>query len=151
MESGFSLIEVAVVIGILAISAVIAIPNIIDWRHGMRLRAAINEVRGDLETARAHAIKENSQATVEFFPSDGRYRVTYPDTAGNPVLIKEQRLPPGVKIAAEHPSYTFDSCSHKASFSSRGTAQPGTLVLKTEKEKTLSIVVNFLGRIDVRN
>lgn len=150
-RKGFSLIEVIVVIGILAITGMVAIPNMIDWRHGMRLRAAVNEVRGDLETARARAIKENAQVTVEFVPADGRYRLTCLDAAGSTVLIKEQSLPPGLRFAVDHPDYTFDGSSHKASFSSRGTAQSGTLVLENEKEKTASITVNFLGRIEVRN
>lgn len=150
-EMGFSLIEVVVVIGILAITAMVTIPNMIDWRHGMRLRAAVNEVRGDLETARARAIKENAQVTVEFIPADGRYRLTYPDSDGNTVLIKEQSLPPGLWFAVENPDYTFDSSNNRASFSSRGTAQSGTLVLENDNGKTVSIGVNFLGRIEVRN
>ncbi|MFO7709226.1 MAG: GspH/FimT family pseudopilin [Desulfobacterales bacterium] len=150
-EKGFSLIEVMVVIGILAITAMVAVPNMIDWRYGMRLRAAVNEVRGDLEAARARAIKENAQVSVEFYPADGRYRLTYPDSEGNTVLIKAHSLPQGVRFAVENTDYTFDSSSNKANFSSRGTAQTGTLVLENEKGKTVSIVVNFLGRIEVRN
>jgi prepilin-type N-terminal cleavage/methylation domain-containing protein len=150
-RNGFTLIEVVVVIGILAIAGVVAIPNMIDWRHGLRLRAAVNLVRGDLETARARAIKENAQVTVQFVPANGIYQLTYLDGTGNTVLIKEQSLPAGLRFAADHPDYTFDSSSNRASFSSRGTAQSGTLVLENEKEKTASITVNFLGRIEVRN
>jgi prepilin-type N-terminal cleavage/methylation domain-containing protein len=149
--TGFSLIEVIVVIAIFAIAGAIAVPNLIDWRHGMRLRAAVNEVRGDLETAKARAIKENATVTVEFLPAEGRYHLTYPDAAGSPVLIKEPSLPPGIRFAVDDPDYTFDGSGNKTSFSSRGTAQGGTLVLKTDKGKKLSIVVHFLGRIDVRN
>lgn len=146
--TGFSLIEVMVVVGILTIVALIAIPNMIDWRHGLRLRAAVNEIRGDLEAARARAIKENASVSVEFFPVQGRYQLTYTDAAGSNVLIKDQSLPPGIRLPAENP---FGGSGNKTSFTSRGTATGGTLIVENEKGKSRSIVVNFLGRIDVRD
>ncbi|MCU0558845.1 MAG: GspH/FimT family pseudopilin [Desulfobacterales bacterium] len=148
---GFSLLEVIVVIGIFTIAAAIALPHLMDWRHGLRLRAAVNEVRGDLERAKSRAVKENATVSVAFLPAEGRYHLTYPDPEGNLVSIKSQALPQGVRFAVENPDYTFDSSGNKTSFTSRGTAQPGALVLENERGKRRSIVVNFLGRIDVRD
>lgn len=150
--AGLSLVEVMVVVAILAIAGAAAVPNLIDWRHGLRLRAAVNEVRSDLATARARAVKENTQVTVQFLPEEGRYRITCLAPDGVAVLlIKDQWLPAGVRLAKEHPSYTFDSNGHRASFSSRGTAQAGTLVLQNDRGKTTFIVVNYTGRIEIRS
>ena len=60
-----------VVIAILALVAAVAIPNLIAWRSGMKLRAAVNELRNDLESAKTRAVKENAQVTVAFIRRPG--------------------------------------------------------------------------------
>ena len=68
---GFSLIEMLVVISILVIVAATAIPNLIAWRSGMQFRAAVNELRNDLESAKTmiagerHAVQGRSQRTAQ--------------------------------------------------------------------------------------
>jgi type IV fimbrial biogenesis protein FimT len=150
-DAGLSLIEVILVVAILAVAGAVTIPHLIDWRHGLRLRAAVNELRSDLVAAKTRAARENAQVTVQFLPAEGRYRITFFDPNGQPVLVKDQELPIGVRMADQHPDYTFDSKSNRTSFGSRGTADPGTLVLQNDRGKTASIVINFLGRIDVRS
>ena len=146
-----SLLELMIVLAILALAGSFAIPSMLDWRHGMRLRAAANEIRNDFELARLRAVKENTDVTVQFDPSSGRYQVTYNDDGGNPVLVKSHSLPTGVQIATGNAAYTLDSYGHRAIFGSRGTASPGTLVLTNSKGATRQIVINFLGRVDLRN
>ncbi|HSM89241.1 MAG TPA: GspH/FimT family pseudopilin, partial [Desulfobacterales bacterium] len=82
-----TLIELMTVIAVLAIAGAVAVPSFMDWRHGMRLRAAANEIRNDFELARMRAVKENTDVTVQFDPAAGLYRVTYNDENGNPVLV----------------------------------------------------------------
>jgi Tfp pilus assembly protein FimT len=146
-----SMIELLTVIAILAIAGAVAVPSLIDWRHGMRLRAAANEIRNDFELARMRAVRENTDVTVQFDPAAGRYQVTYNDENGNPVLVKSHSLPPSVQIATGNSAYTLDSYGDRATFGSRGTASPGTLVIANSKGATLQIVISFLGRVDLRN
>jgi type IV fimbrial biogenesis protein FimT len=148
---GMTLIELMTVLAILAIAGAVAVPHMLDWRHGMRLRAAANEIRNDFELARMRAVKENTDVTVQFDPAAGLYRVTYNDDGGNVVLAKSHALPPGIQIATGDAAYTLDSYGHRAVFGSRGTASPGTLVLANSKGATRQIVINFLGRVDLRN
>lgn len=138
---GLSLIEVMVVMAVLAVAGAVTIPHLIDWRHGLQLRAAVNELRSDLVAAKTRAVKDNAKVTVRYFPEEGRYRITYAGPDGNPILLKDQRLPIGVRLTA----------GTETSFYSRGTALGGTLVLQNDRGKTTSIVINFLGRIDVRS
>ena len=149
--AGMSMIELLTVIAILAIAGAVAVPSLIDWRHGMRLRAAANEIRNDFELARMRAVRENTDVTVQFDPAAGRYQVTYNDENGNPVLVKSHSLPPSVQIATGNSAYTLDSYGDRATFGSRGTASPGTLVIANSKGATLQIVISFLGRVDLRN
>ena len=150
-QGGMTIIELVVVIGVLVLAGAVALPPFADWRHGMRLRAAANEIRTDLERARARAIKENTDVAVQFEPSTGLYRMTYTDEAGTAVLIKSASLPPGIRMATENAAYTLDSFGNQALFGSRGTARAATLVLANPKGSTRQIVINYLGRIDLRN
>ena len=147
---GFSLIEMLVVISILAIVAAAAIPNLIAWRSGMQFRAAVNELRNDLESAKTRAVKENARVTVAFNPTAGQYDMTYQDPGSNTILLKSQTLPAGVRIATENPAHTLNS-DNKTSFSSRGTADTGTIVLANHQGKTKSISITFIGKIEVKD
>jgi type IV fimbrial biogenesis protein FimT len=140
-SKGFSLVEMLVVIGILAITAIVTIPNVIAWRSGMQFRAAVNELRNDLESAKTRAVKENAKVTVAFDPTAGQYRMTYPDQDNQIILLKSQTLPAGVRIAS----------GNNTSFSSRGTADTGTIVLANQQGKTKSISISFIGKIEVKD
>lgn len=148
---GFSLIEMLVVIGILAITAIVTIPNVIAWRSGMQFRAAINELRNDLESAKTRAVKENATVTVAFDPTAGQYRMTYLDQVANTILLKSQTLPPGVRIATENPAHTLDSLGNQTSFSSRGTAGACTIVLANHQGRTKSVGITFIGKIEIKD
>jgi type IV fimbrial biogenesis protein FimT len=64
-----------VVIGIIAILAAVAVPNIIGWRTKQRFLAAANEVHDAIKVARAAAIKENRTVVIQFEPANRRYTV----------------------------------------------------------------------------
>jgi len=65
-QKGFSIFELLAVIGIIAILASIAIPNMISWRNDAKLRSASNIIRGDLQSAKARALRENAIVVVIF-------------------------------------------------------------------------------------
>ena len=141
------------VISILAITAIITIPDVIGWRSGMQFRAAVNELRNDLEFSKTRAVKENATVTVAFVPAAGQYRMTYldQDDPSQTILLKSQTLPAGVRIASENPAHTLDSLGNQTSFSSRGTAGSCTIVLANEQGKTKSISISFIGKIEVKD
>ena len=142
-SKGFSLIEMLVVIGILAITAIVTIPNVIAWRSGMQFRAAVNELRNDLESAKTRAVKENAKVTVAFDPTAGQYRMTYPDQDNQIILLKSQTLPAGVRIALRKPP------QHQLQFTrNRRTC---TIVLANQQGQTKSISISFIGKIEVKD
>lgn len=146
---GFSLFEVLLVVAILALAGVIAIPNLIDWRSHMRLRAAAAELKENLELAKTMAAKENMYIYVEFVPTEGRYRISYKDLDGNLIPIKEERLPNDVMIDKTHAQYTVTG--DKTGFNSRGGANNCTIVLTNLQKKSKIISISPIGKVEVKS
>ncbi|MCL1979901.1 MAG: GspH/FimT family pseudopilin, partial [Proteobacteria bacterium] len=67
--SGFTLVEVMVVIAIFAILAAVALPLIISSLPGYRLRAAARELVIDFKRAKVEAVKRNQNVLLQFTPA----------------------------------------------------------------------------------
>ena len=65
-NKGLTIFEVLVVIGILAIVSAFVVPGIVNWRSDVKIRGAANNLKGDLEMAKARAIRENNWVSVMF-------------------------------------------------------------------------------------
>ena len=65
-ESGFTMIEVLVVVAILAILMGLAIPGFTRWLPNYRLRGATRDLYSNLQLAKAGAVKERSEWAVRF-------------------------------------------------------------------------------------
>jgi type IV fimbrial biogenesis protein FimT len=63
---GFSLIELLVIIGILAIAGAIAIPGFARWFPNYQLRAAARDAHSNFQRAKMAAVKRNVNCAVTF-------------------------------------------------------------------------------------
>jgi Tfp pilus assembly protein FimT len=142
-----SLLETLLVLFILTTAAAIVVPNLINWRSSLRLRVIVNELIGNLESAKALAARHNTTITVQFEPSGGQYRITYVNSDDQIVALRQETLPPEVRIDSSHPDYTLNN--HKTTFTSRGGATPGTLVVCNLAGNTKKIVISSFGKIRV--
>lgn len=144
-EVGMSLFEALVVLFILAATAAAVVPNVVSWRAGMRLQNAVNELMSDLQSAKGLAAKHNTTMTVQFEPEESRYHICYTDAEGVIISLKDEKLPPELRIDASHPDYTLSG--HRMAFTSRGGATSGTLVVRNFAGKTRKIIISSIGKI----
>ncbi|MBF0203440.1 MAG: prepilin-type N-terminal cleavage/methylation domain-containing protein [Desulfamplus sp.] len=73
-NSAFTLIEIMVVIGIIAIISAIAIPNLMNPEH--KLKSAATGLMGDIQKTRSMAIKTNTTWGIWFDKANNRYIIS---------------------------------------------------------------------------
>ena len=65
-SSGFTLMELMVTIGIIAVASTIAVPNFMAWVPKFRLGSSARDVQSVIQGTRAQAIRDNTSYTVLF-------------------------------------------------------------------------------------
>ena len=145
-ESGFTLMEMMIVVAVLAIMAAIAIPNFMSLLPGMRLNGAARQVMGDLMAARMKAVKENNRFRVFFnSPGTNQYQILDDDNNNNSADTGEAIT--AKNIQDNYHDVTFSSSTNPI-FYPRGTAY-GTTVTVTNSTGSKDVKVAITGRVKI--
>ena len=140
-KSGFTLIEMMVVIAIMAIITAIATPNVMQWVGTQRFNSAVRDIQSSIESMRLYAVKENSTTTISFTNGANSYVTTtrkrgLPSTDPDAVKNTTHNLPHGVTV----------SPTMNLVFSSLGTAPTfGTVTINGPSGLSLDIAVAITG------
>jgi prepilin-type N-terminal cleavage/methylation domain-containing protein len=142
---GFSLTELIVVVGVLALMMAVSVPFFLNYWQTSTLRAGAEELVTVLNGARQLAIKENQTVCVTTAASAVTYHVTNcgtpgwvgPDTDANGLI----RLQNGVQVTAA-PNVTF---TYLGAAGAGGTYT----VVNPASGLALCVVVSPSGRISI--
>jgi len=129
-KKGVTLVELVVVMVIIAIGAVLLIPNIAAWLPNYRLRSATRDVVSSMRTAQMKAVSANTRYQVDFNVAGNNYILQYQTTAGG--WVNEgatQNLPRGVTFI----SAIFSGGVPQAIFNSNSTSSAGSVILQNTK------------------
>jgi len=146
-QKGITIIELVVVMVIIAIGAVLLVPNIGTWLPNYRLRSATRDVVSTLRTAQMKAVSTNSPYGVGF---DANSCQLYRSSGG---LIPEGgpvNLPSGVQF--NNNTFPVNGALGKpfAQFNPNSTSSPGGVSLLnikgTQKRITLTTAT---GRVRI--
>jgi prepilin-type N-terminal cleavage/methylation domain-containing protein len=74
-DRGFSLVELVIVIGMIAVILAIATPSIVSWRNNLYFRQSAKRVLSTLREARSAAISRNVQRAVVFKPNSSCFEI----------------------------------------------------------------------------
>jgi prepilin-type N-terminal cleavage/methylation domain-containing protein len=147
-RKGITLMELVIVMAIIAIGAVLMVPNIGAWIPNYRLRSATRDIVSSMRVAQMKAVSSNVQYRVSFNDANGSY-VIQRSTGG--LFVDEggtQTLPTGVTFnGVSFGGNTFVSFNPNSTASS---GPPPNVVLKNTKgtQKTINVSSN-MGRVSI--
>jgi prepilin-type N-terminal cleavage/methylation domain-containing protein len=162
-DKGFSLIELMVVIGIVAILGAIGIPSMVSWLQNKGLQSAARDLYSNMRKAQSIAVKNNRNCAISFNGTTG-YSV-YVD------LDKDYKHDPGEEIIAQATwsQYRNVSLNGGVDFAVNGSGQPtvafrpnlipleagnvdgdGTISLMNDKSRKADIAITVSGNISLK-
>ena len=163
-DSGFSLMELMTVIGILAILAAIAIPSLIGWRSKAQLGRAARDVYSNFQKAKVEAARRNTAITITFSAND---YVVYVDANSDWTYQNGEEITPpipwsnyaGVSIDTSEgggDGLSFANPINGIAFApngfptdNTGALATGTVFIKNQNNNKSNIVVSPAGNVRI--
>ena len=162
-QSGFTLVEVLVVIGLIAVISAFAVPTFINWLPDYRLRSAAHDLLSNFQKAKLEAVKRNLRCGVVFASAGTGYTV-FVDANENYLFDGEDTI---VQVAwSDYKSVSIDAGN--TTFANNGSGNPciafrsngmptnpgggfgsGTARLTNTNGKKTEIIVSQAGNIRI--
>ena len=90
-NTGFTIMELMVVVSILGLLSAIAIPNVFAWKSNRQIVNAANELNAVFQLARTEAIKENADVVITIDLVNNRCEVFVDDGKGGGIAQNQIR------------------------------------------------------------
>ena len=160
-ESGYSLIELAVVLVLLGLVVMVGMPAMQDWLERYRVRTAAQTLAADMQLQRMRAVSRNRRFTLAFDAANGTYTLWEGDPVNGlttQISPEPVRLPFGVTFTdpIDDPiELTWSGNNDVAVFHADGSvngrlAQEDEITLTNSIGDSFRVVMNQVtGRITV--
>lgn len=149
-EKGFTLVELAVIVGIIGILVFIAVPNMIGWRADRKLEGTARVFYSNLQKAKFTAIREAETVSVLVSVPSGDYTMfidpnqNYTLDAGEETIVSEITVP-DVTVS------NISLAGNQTQFDTRGmVAVTGAVEYTNSKGRTITIYLNSLGKLSMQ-
>lgn len=167
LQSGYSLVEMLVVLAIVGIMTLITVPNFVSFYRSAKLKSSMRQVTADLRGARQHAVASNhmTRLRVNLAVNPGTYTIA-DSTDGGTTWVQYSPVQSTNKLKLQAPVFFYDSnlkdgTSSYSDFiflTSGMTQLPsgtgiGTLVIKTQDSipsPTYTVSVYSTGKISAK-
>jgi type IV fimbrial biogenesis protein FimT len=154
-DSGFTLVEVMIVIAIIGIIASLAVPSYRDMVESNRLKQAAESLKSDLQFARAEAIKKSSNVLVTRSTGTGgswcygatiKASCSCSQTDASATNYCELRRYSGGNLSTI--SMVASATNNSFSFR-RGTSTSLNTTFTAANNHTARVIVNNIGRVRI--
>jgi type II secretion system protein H len=144
-KSGFSLVELMIVVAIIMIASAIAAPYYVDYMADQRLKGAARMVMSDLMAARQKAVSMNQKVKVSFVSNHSYGMWNDADNDGTVANNEGDNL--AMDIYPNYHDVTFSDWANPV-FQPRGTSSAATVTLTSSRTGGSKYVkVAITGRV----
>ena len=148
-ESGFTLMELILVLVVMGIVAAIAIPAFMGLLPAMRLNGAARQVMGDLMNARMEAVKQNNQFKI-FVLNNHEYLIL-DDNDNDGIDDGGTETSRTVDIQSNYSDVTinYTGSAPTVTFGPKGTAPDLDTITLQNSSGSKSVSVSIAGRVKI--
>jgi general secretion pathway protein H len=160
--SGFTLIELMLVLAIMAVSAALVVPRFADSLENVRVKTALRDASNMMRRARVHSVLERKEYLVVVDREEGTLTLQQSETQDeeDAPTLSGMELPRGLTISGMDMDFSGSKKEKKQekwskkylTFYPMGTSSGGCLYLADSKDRHYTIEINpFTGRVSIFN